>query len=58
MHQTRDASRRLWQGLVAAGLLALVLFSDAIIGTEPEASCPACLQPIIAGASARDAAAF
>jgi hypothetical protein len=36
MDQTRDTNERVWQGTMAMLLLVLVLFSDAIIGSEPE----------------------
>jgi hypothetical protein len=59
MHQSRDSRERLWQGMVAALLLSLVLFSEAIIGTEPEppatvaaVTCDACLGSVGAGAPA------
>ena len=36
MNQVEVTHGRVWQGMLAALLLALVLFSEAIIGAEPE----------------------
>ena len=40
MNQVDVTNGRAWQGMLAALLLALVLFSEAIIGAEPERQAP------------------
>jgi hypothetical protein len=55
MNQTRDTNEQLWQGTMAALLLVLVLFSDAIVGAEPERAvnampqCDRCVSMAAAG---------
>jgi hypothetical protein len=66
MDHSRETNDRLRHGMLAASLLALVLFSEAIIGSEPARSpegfasaaafsdgcCDGCVQSIAAGAAA------
>jgi hypothetical protein len=55
MNQTRDTSERMWQGTLAVLLLVLVMFSNAIVGDEPDRSvvdagseCDSCVAAVAA----------
>ncbi|MFU8814867.1 MAG: hypothetical protein ACNA7W_05960 [Pseudomonadales bacterium] len=61
VNQTKATDGRIWQGTLAALLLALVLFSEAIIGAEPERlnveplalpPCDTCARPTVTRYSA------
>jgi hypothetical protein len=41
MNQTSDAPDRVWQGILGALLLGLVMFGEAIIGSDTELPAPA-----------------
>jgi hypothetical protein len=41
MNQASNAPVQLWQGVLAVLLLAIVMFSEAIIGSDPELVAPA-----------------
>jgi len=55
MNQTRDRKEPIWQGALGVLLLVLVLFSDAIAGSEPDSGiaaaaphCGACVSVAVA----------